>query len=288
VRAWLKQPLWPILKKTWQGWSTHDGFLLSAAMAYYAAFSLLPLCLVLISALGLLTHFSVGVQNEQRELLAMVQKNVSPWLAEQLGHILEGVRVQAGIGGPLGLLLLLAAAVGIFSQLESIFDHIWGTNTASRGWLAAVRDVLYSRLIAFLMLLAVGALLILVFLADMVLSGVRGHVERLPGGHVAWHAGQSILVVAAYSLLLATIYKVLPRVRVRWRAALGGGLFVAVIWEIGQQILARFVIGENYSAYGVVGSFIAIMLWIYYASAVIFLGAEFVRAMDDGSTLLLR
>jgi membrane protein len=53
----------------------------------------------------------------------------------------------------------------------------------------------------------------------------------------------------------------------------------AVVWEIGRMILAAFLIGNKYSAYGVVGSFIAVMLWIYYASTVVFLGAEYVQVI---------
>ena len=64
----------------------------------------------------------------------------------------------------------------------------------------------------------------------------------------------------------------------RWRDALCGGVLVAFLWQIGQHFLALFVISNRYSVYGVVGSFIALMVWFYYASAAVFLarggGAE--------------
>ena len=65
---------------------------------------------------------------------------------------------------------------------------------------------------------------------------------------------------------------------------MAGGLFVSIIWLIGQRLLVSFVIGDGYTAYGVVGSFIAIMLWAYYASAALFLGAEFVQALSTPPT----
>jgi membrane protein len=73
---------------------------------------------------------------------------------------------------------------------------------------------------------------------------------------------------------------VLPRAPIRWREALAGGALVSIIWKIGLLLLTPFLIGEKYSAYGVVGSFIAIMIWMYYASAVVFLGAEFVKVLS--------
>ncbi|HWC88066.1 MAG TPA: hypothetical protein VG433_00360, partial [Pirellulales bacterium] len=48
-----------------------------------------------------------------------------------------------------------------------------------------------------------------------------------------------------------------------------------------RQVLAVMVIGGRYSAYGVVGTFIAMMVWVYYAAAVLFLGAEFVKVTCD-------
>ncbi len=76
------------------------------------------------------------------------------------------------------------------------------------------------------------------------------------------------------------IFKILPKAPVRWRDASAGGMLTAVTWQIGQRLLESFVISNNYSAYGIVGSFLAVMLWMYYASAVVLLGAEFVRVLD--------
>lgn len=79
------------------------------------------------------------------------------------------------------------------------------------------------------------------------------------------------------------IYKVLPRVPVWWRDAARGGMLAAVVWEIGRWLLAWYVIAAKYSsAYGVLGSFIAMMVWVYYASTVLFLGAEFVKVLGEG------
>ena len=54
-------------------------------------------------------------------------------------------------------------------------------------------------------------------------------------------------------------------------------LVAGVAWEIGRQLIALFLIGGSYSAYGVVGSLIVLMLWCYYGSLVLLFGAEFVE-----------
>ena len=77
-----------------------DGFLLSAAMAYYAAFSLFPLCLVLIAILGFVMQFSSQAQDAQRQLLDLVSQNGGPWLAEQLQGLLAGVKALVAEAAP--------------------------------------------------------------------------------------------------------------------------------------------------------------------------------------------
>ncbi len=277
------QRAWSILERTGRGWSDDDGLLLSAAMAYYAAFSLFPLCLVLIAILGFVTRFSARAQDAQQQLLDMVAQGAGPWLAGQLQQVLQGVETEAPLGGPLGLAILSFGAIGIFMQLEASFARIWRTPAGPLGWLATIRAALRDRLVAFLMLLAAGGLLFGVFLANLVLSAVRAYVADLPLGNWVWWSVQTLFSVLSYSALSGLVYKTFPKAAVRWREAMAGGLLAAVTWVVGQQVLVHFVIGENYSAYGLVGSFIAIMLWFYYASAVLFLGAEFVRALGGGS-----
>lgn len=282
IMATLLGKPWRVLRKTWAGWQRDDGLLLSAAMAYYAAFSLFPLCLVLISVLGFVMRLSAQAQDARQQLFREVERHAGPWLAEQLETLLAGVSSHAGLGGPVGLVTLLLAAIGIFLQLNYIFDKIWGTGSATaRGWLGSIRAVLLGRLTAFLMLLAAGGLLVAIFLAGMVRAAIRSYVVKLPAGQMVWHWWEIAVTLAGNALLFALLYKVLPKAPIRWRHALAGGVFVSAIWFLGQRVLVVLVIGEIYSAYGVVGSFIAVMLWLYYASTTVFLGAEFVRTLGD-------
>jgi len=83
--------------------------------------------------------------------------------------------------------------------------------------------------------------------------------------------------------MFALIYKTLPRVRIAWNEAVRGAMVAAVIWELGRLILGMFLPISRYSAYGVVGSFIATLLWVYFASSVVFLGAEYVKVVRSES-----
>ena len=176
--GWLTNRVLRVLQKTWEGWQSDDGFLMSAAMAYYAAFSLFPLCLVLISILGFVLRASRQAADAQGVLLEQVKQHTGPWLAEQLHVLLAGVQSNALLGGPLGIVALLAAAIVVFLQLDYMFDRIWGTNGSSaKSWLGYAWVVFHDRLLAFLMLLAVGALCSCSFWPTSPLAG-RGPISR--------------------------------------------------------------------------------------------------------------
>ena len=255
--------------------------MLSAALAYYAAVSLFPLCLVLMAGIGWLSRISSQWQNQQQHLLLMVERNASPWVAEQLANLLKGIETNAAWGGPFGLATLVLAAMGIFVQLNHLFDRVWHvTDQRPSGLLSVIRLALAERLLAFLMLLGVGGSVIIVFVLNLALSALRPYLWQWLSGPLLWRMLQLGLTTGLNALLLAVVFKVLPRAAVGWRPALAGGLLTAVTWQIGMRVLESWIISDHYTAYGVVGSFLAVLLWMYYASAFLFLGAEFVRAVS--------
>jgi membrane protein len=271
-----------LLQETWRQFGDDDGLWLAAAMAYYAAFSFFPLLLVLIAGLGLLLRISPGAQDAQSTLLAIVARSASPAMANELNQVLAGVKAQAGINGPLGLLGMLLGAIGILAALDSAFNRLWNIPMPKvNGILAMVRLVLSQRLKGFLMLLALGMLLVVASIGGFVLSAVGVWADTLPAARLSWQVAQIVLSTAINTLVFAAIYKFLPRTRVHWQDALAGAVLAALVWEIGKLLLAWVVIGQHYSAYGVVGAFIALMAWIFYASIIFFVSAEFVQVLGQ-------
>ena len=271
-----------ILSDAFTRWSVDGGPLLSAGVAYYIALSLFPVLLVLIAGIGFFFAGTDMGQAAEANLLKAVSEQLSPALSEQVAKVFDEASNKATIGGPVGLITLLIAGLAMFSQFDHAFDRIWNSETKSDGGLwHSVLKSLRTRLKAFMMLLALGALVVVVFVAGVVLSTVEEESSKL----LPWSAQLGWLLELGVTFMLnalafTLIYRWIPKVEVHWRHALAGGLFAAVAWEIGRQLLGYFVIGQRYvSAYGLVGSFLAIMLWAYYAVSVLFFAAEFVQAL---------
>ncbi len=269
------------LRQAYQQWRNDDGSLLAAAVAYYAALSFFPLLLVLIAGLGLLLQWTDWGQDAESQLLAAIGDYASPAVKESVAGILEQVQQKAAIGGPLGIGMLIFAAAALFSHFEHAFDRIWKLDRRPvAGLLHAVRRIVLFRLRAFLMLVSLLGLTLIVFLAGVALSSLKTHTpDRLLAADWVWSAVESGFAIVINWGLFTLMYRVLPKVAVRWSEAARGGLLAAVAWEVGRLALTALLVGKKYSAYGVVGSFIAVMLWIYFASTVVFLGAEYVQVL---------
>lgn len=269
-----------VLWRAYNRWQDDDGPLMSAAVAYYLGLSLFPMLLLLIAGIGLFFRYTVQGQDAEQEVLRFVGEQVSPNLALQVHEMLSQVQNRSAVGGPLGLLGILIAAIAGFTQFERAFDHMWNVPAPEeRGILAMLRHTLIERGVAFLMLLGVALLVIVVFIANVTIAALDTYFTSRLGFHAI--PGPLLRVFSSIFLntcLFTLLYRFLPPAKIRWDEAIRAGMLAAGGWELGRVILSSFVIGTKYtSAYGLVGSFLAVQLWCYYAVAVIFLAGEYLK-----------
>jgi membrane protein len=272
------------LLEAYRIFSGQDGPLLAAAIAYYLAFSLFPMMLVLVAILGWAFRFTAPGQKAEQQVLEAISEQVSPSLAEQLSAALGSVEQSAPASGAFGIVMLLATAIAIFTQIDYAFDRLWeNTGAAAAGWRQRLLDVLLTRLKAVLMLIGVGAFVLAVMIASLVWQGVQENLTATVELSPWFKRGiQPLLHIGLNALAFAIVYRFLPKVPVRWGAALSGALLASALWELGRQILAAYVVGDKLpSAYGLIGSFMAIMLWTYYAMLVVLFGAAYTRAANE-------
>ncbi len=268
-----------LLYKTYEHWSADRGSTLAASVAYYTALAFFPLSLILLSSFGVFLEVTQTGQEAEQHILDAIGDQLSENLQDQVATALDELQVRASVGGPVGFITLLVVVIALFSQIDLAFNRIWKIPDGdSQGLWGTVRDILVVRLKAFLMLAGLLCVLLVVFISGVVLSATS---HWLPVPQWAIWSAQLLVSWLLNAGVFAILYYTIPNTKVPLLAAIKGGVFAALIWEIGRQILAGFVISDRYdSAYGVIGAFIAIMLWAYYAATVLFLGAEFVQTIS--------
>jgi membrane protein len=132
------------------------------------------------------------------------------------------------------------------------------------------------------MLVCLGGTILILFATSMIVSQLRSVTgSSLPSLRHAFGLFDFLFAVLTNALLFSLVYRWLPKKRVELIDAVRGGLLAACIWELGRTVLGMFLIGMRYtSAYGAIGSFIAILLWCYYGISILFFGAEYVQVLE--------
>lgn len=268
-----------LLKETWDEFQRDEAWEQGAALAYYTMFSIFPLLILLLAGFGFLLGARKAGADIRADLFRAIGQYFSPQLADSLKSLLEGLQTQAGAATGIGILTLLIGASGVFGQLEASFNKIWKVEGSKEpeGWGAYIIQLLRDRIFSFGMVLAVGLLL----LVSLVLTGLTqwllAFVSDLPlvGAYVGLVIGM-VITLALDTLIFALLFKYLPKTKVLWSDVLLGALVTAVVWEIAKRLLALYIARSSYvSAYGAVGTALVIMIWVFFSSQVLFLGAEF-------------
>jgi membrane protein len=242
---------------------------LAAALAFYTALALSPLTVVVLGLLSLLGQDAEGQLVQEvdaligREGAAMVQTIVESADSASTGR---------GVMGVVSLCALVFSATGVFAELQSSLNTIWGV-TAKPG--RGVRDWLRRRLLSFAML-GVLAFLLLVSLGASTLVTL---LEGWMGGSSAWRFVTEGAGFAVIALLFAAVFRFLPDVDIRWRDVVLGALFTAALFTAGKYAIGLYLArGHLGSAYGAAGSLVVVLAWVYYSAMIVFLGAEITRA----------
>ncbi len=264
-------------------WQRDDAGLLAACVAYYATLSLFPLLMVLIAGLGIFLRFTPYGQSSEVFVLTVIAQETTDEIATQMYAVFQQIERQALLSGPLAMIGLIAAAIAVFAQFDRAFDKIWKIDApAFDGYVSAARREVAHRIKAFVVLLSLGCVVALFFFASLALDALMHFSsEHVHIAKQLWKLVEVVVSIGLNAIVFAAIYKCLSKIPVGWLHAARGGLLAAGTWEIGRLFLATYFTFSSYSAYGVVGSLLAVMLWAYYASSVLFLGAEYVQVIRE-------
>ena len=266
-----------------RAWFRYECGSLAASVAFYSALSLFPLMIVLVAGVGIFFEFVSGGQDAKATVLEFFSDQVSPEFSQDLVEVFAGVQSGALVNGPLAALGFLITASLAFAQVVRGFDRIWEVRQGrKRGLWSSAGKFAIDRLWSLAMVAGMGALVVLAFFGGMAVYATKEFVEHfVPEMGLIWGTRSYLLSLAGTTLGYGSIYYFLSRGRASWKLSLASGLLAGLLWEIGRGLLGQFVIGQRFSAYGLVGSFLTILLWIYYAAMVLFVGALLVRVLTD-------
>jgi membrane protein len=267
---------------------------LSASLAYYTIFSLTPLIIIMLSAA---TLFFGDQRNEETrgQFYGQVTEMVGKEAAIQIQGFVEHANKsgQSTIGLIIGIGTLIVGATAIFIEIQDSINIIWKVKAIpKKGWL----KMLTNRLLSFSLIVSMGFLLLVSLVINTVVVGLGDKLGALVSKsdidkvipvaddtmQLLFYILNNVITLAAVTAVFTIIFKVLPDVIIRWKSAIIGALFTAVLFSLGKYLIGIYIEkGNPGSAFGAASSIIVILLWIYYTSIILYFGAEFTQAYAE-------
>jgi membrane protein len=85
-----------------------------------------------------------------------------------------------------------------------------------------------------------------------------------------------IISLGIITVLFAMIFKFLPDIKIAWRDVWLGGFITAVLFNVGKLLIGIYIGRSSVaSVYGAMGSFVIVLLWVYYSAQILFFGTQF-------------
>ena len=265
--------VWTIVKEAAENWSTHKDSRQGAALAYYSIFSIGPVIVIAVAIAGL----AFGQEAVKGEVAASIKGTLGDTGAKAVQAMLaDASRPRQGIVATvLGLGTLLFAAVGVVVQLKDALNVVWEVKDQPSG---GIWTFLRSYIVSLAAVLALGFLL----LTSMIVTALVAAFAHAVSAYVQeWvlHFASSLVSFAIVSVLFAVTFKWLPDVSVDWHDVWLGAFLTALLFELGKLAIG-FYIGKQglESTYGAAASIIVVLVWVYYSSQIVLMGAEVTHA----------
>lgn len=271
--------IWDLIKTTVEKSGDDEIFTFGAAIAFYTIFSIAPLLILILSISGYFMN--------QGTILEQIRMVGGEFLDESMITALNDFaqnRIDEG-GGVLTTIIatfvIIFGATTVISQLKIALNKIWNVRQVK---INSIYNFMFNRGLSFLMILMFSTLFVTSLIAESVLVVISDLLtESWPAINLDYLMNATQIGTIGFATLAFTlIFKILPDVHARWSDVLVGGIVTTLLF-----ILGKYLIGFYFSAAGIdaayraAGSLIVFVIWVYYNSLIILVGAVFTQVYTE-------
>lgn len=268
-----------MIKASLTSFGEDKGIKLAAALAFTTVFAIGPFLLLIMA----LASIFFGQEAIQGSLFLQINNFIGNEAALQLQEIIKNIQLSGKTNFALviSIITLLVGATSLFVEIQDSINLIWRVKAKpKKGWL----KFLQNRLLSSSLIVSFGFLLVV----SLLLNGI---VEALSDLLTRYISSATVIVINVINFIIsflittalfAIIFKVLPDVIIKWKDVRIGAIFTALLFMLGRYIIGLYITTSGTgSTYGAAGSIIVILIWIYFASAILYLGAEFTQVYSE-------
>lgn len=270
-----------LIRKVFSGFWDDELFTRAAALAFYSAFSFAP---VLVLVLWALSAVRPSLESQLVDTMAAV---VGSQGAAAARLVIDSAKDRPQLGhlvGLIGLAITLFSASAVFAQMQSTLNRVWeispDPDRPLTGWLMARAK-------------AVGVLIGVAFLGIVSFTATALISLLIPSGTVWWLILENVTASLVLTLAFGAMYRFLPDDWIPWRDAIRGGVLTTLLFMAGKFLIALYIERSKIGgAYGPASAIVVLLMWVYYASLIVLMGAELThglaQARDERTTNALQ
>ncbi len=259
-----------------------NSFLHGAALAYYAIMALVPILYLATTYIGMILGNAAMIEI----ITEAIQKHIGVDDVRGLLTFLDRVDFEKGnfFMNLIGVIVLLLTSTALLNSLRTSINEFYKVVPSYKDKKRQLLQTIISKAVSVGLMTGVGLVVILFYFVETIFLGFS---ENIFGNHptLNWllYAGfDQFASIASNVLIFLFMFKYLTDGIVKWRVAFRGAILTSLLLHLGQILIKYYI--TNYffgSGSGVAGSILVILVWMYYTSQIIFLGAKFTKVYGD-------
>ncbi|MGB3588994.1 MAG: YihY/virulence factor BrkB family protein [Tunicatimonas sp.] len=267
---------WELIWETVRKLQEQDPVIYAAAIAFFTVFSLPSVLIIIVQTLGTI----LDAEQIQNQLATQVSGLIGAASTEEIIKIIQNRSWDTSnlFVNILSITFLLISATVIFGIVQKALDTIWEVKPKPK---TGIIKFLYDRLLSFSLIIILGFLLLVSLIIDTVMSVFRDFLNSIFLNDYTVYIIQlssSAISLGIISLIFALIFKFLPDAKVRWKDVSVGALVTGILFTIGKYLIGLMLANTRVaSTYGAAGSLAGILIWVFYSSLLLLVGAMFTR-----------
>lgn len=275
-----------LLKTVWSRFLVDDCPTMAAALAYYTLFALPPLLYLLLTIVAYGMSLAYGADHAHDKAQDFIAAQAGQLIGNEaaagvITNILERNQAQGGVWwkSVISVLGILFGATGVVAAVQTSLNRVWQVEPDPDT--GGVKNFIFKRLLSFAMILGLGFLLLVSMVVSAVLAAVGSQVGGWLGMEEAIVAGVNYIVIFLVTIVVfASLLKFMPDAKIEWKDVWLGALATAVLFSAGRLAMELYFANSHPGAQlgSAAASLAVLLVWVYYTSMIVLLGAEFTRA----------
>ncbi len=268
---------WKVLKNTFTGFLEKKILKLSSSLAYTTVFSIGPLLLVLLY----LCDIFWGREAIEGSIYNQLKNFVGEESAIQVQEMIKNLSISnsTSLAGIVGIVMLIIGATSVFAEIQDSINTIWDIRPkkkASGFWI-----FIKARLLSFGVIGSIGFILLVSLGISAILDAISNELTSYFPEVLYYviYVINSLISFLVISFLFGAIFTILPDAEIKWRQVKFASFTTAILFIFGKFLISFYIANSNInSVYGSAGSFVIVMVWVYYSSMILYFGAQLAKS----------